>query len=92
MQITFEQKISIFNTKCLLSYIFEILNRGAALATVKANTSCMLSMLGLTGDGASAAGNWQKREEALMSQECQAFWQARISGHSIVRKGRFWLD
>ena len=71
------------------------IRRRLSLATVKANMACMLSRLSLTGDGASDAGKrrqWQRREEDLMNRERQANWQARISGHSIVRKGRFWLD
>ena len=70
------------------------IRRRLSLATVKANMVCMLSRLSLTGDGASEAGKrrqWQRREEDLMHRERQAVWQARISGHSIVRKGKFWL-
>ena len=65
------------------------------MATVKANMACMLLRLSLIGEGASEAGErgqWQRREEDLMCREQQANWQARISGHSIVRKGKFWLD
>ena len=71
------------------------IRRRLSLATVKANMACMLSRLSLTGDGVSEAGKrrqWQRREEDLMHRERQAVWQARISGHSLVRKGRFWLD
>ena len=71
------------------------IQRRLSLATVKANTVCMLSRVSLTGDGASDAGKrrqWQRREEDLMFRERQKIWQARISGHSVVRKGKFWLN
>jgi hypothetical protein len=62
-------------SKRRLGVIVGQIRRRLSLATVKANTTCMLSRLGLTGDRASEAGKkrkWQRREEALMSQERQA--------------------
>ena len=83
------------DSKTRLGVIVGQIRRRLSLATVKANTTCMLSRLSLTGEGASAAGKrrkWQRRQEDLMNRERQANWQARISGHSIMRNGRFWLD
>jgi len=31
-------------------------------------------------------------EEFKNRREMQAVWRAEVSGHNVVRKGRFWLD
>ena len=45
------------------------------------------------GQGASLAGkrrqDWS-REEAMAKEERSAAWLAKITGHDIVRRGRFW--
>ena len=65
------------------------------MATWKANTNCLLARTKLCGDGASEAGKrrqGQRREEYRNKKEMDAVWRAELSGKSIVRKGRFWLE
>ena len=71
------------------------IRRRLSLATWKANTNCLLSRTTLCGDGATEAGKrrqWQRVEEEKMRREKEAVWRARVSGHHIVRRGRFFLD
>ena len=78
-----------------LGEIMGQLRRRLSLATVKANTDCLLARLSLVGDGATQAGkrrSWQRREEHQMKQDREGFWRALVSGRSVVQKGKFWLD
>ena len=71
------------------------LRRKISLATWKANTSCLLSRVSMTGDGSTEAGkrrNYQKFQEFKMKEEQEAVFRAMVTGHSIIRNGRFWLD
>ena len=65
------------------------------MACWKANTNCLLSRITLCGDGVSEAAKrrrWQRFEEDRMKREREAVWRAKVSGHNIIRKGRFMLD
>ena len=71
------------------------IRRRWSLACWKANTNCLLSRITLCGDGVSAAAKrrrWQRFEEDRMKREKEAVWRAKVSGHNIIRKGRFMLD
>ena len=71
------------------------LRRRWSLASWKANTNCLLARTNLCGEGVSEAGkrrHWQKLEELKMRKEMDANFRAQMTGRSIVRKGRFWLD
>ena len=64
------------------------------MATVKANTSCLLARLSQVGEGAGEAGKrrkWIRIEEKRMRKSREAVWRAEISGRGVVQLGRFWL-
>ena len=70
------------------------LRRRLSLSTVRANTTCLLARLCHVGEGAAGAGrrrSWARLEEENMRKEREAVWRALVSGHSIVRRGRFCL-
>ena len=51
-----------------------------------------MSRITLCGDGVSEAGErrkWQRFEKERIERERQAVWRAKVSGHNIVKKGRF---
>ena len=68
--------------------------RWLSLATVRANTTCMLALVSQVGEGAGEAGKrrrWLRYEEENMRRGREAIWRAEVSGRGVVRRGRFWL-
>ena len=71
------------------------IRRRLSLATVRANTNCMLARLCQVVEGARNAGNrrsWQRLEEEKMRLLREATWRAKVTGRSIQQRGQFLLE
>ena len=65
-----------------------------SMATVRADTSCLLARVSQVGEGAGEAGKrrrWCRWEEERMKKGREAFWRAEISGRGIIQRGIFWF-
>ena len=84
-----------FGTEGRMGVIKGDIRRRLSLATVRANTNCMLARLCQVGERARDAGKrrrLQQLEEEKMRLFREATWRAKVTGHSIQQRGQFLLE
>ena len=71
------------------------LRRTLSCSILKANAGCLLSRVGLVGDGAESAGKrrrWAQVAEEKLRREREANWLALRTGRNLVRRGQFLMS
>ena len=66
--------------------------RTLSTTAVRAQAACLLSRLGVLGEGhvmASRRRQWARREEVRMRDERRAQWVAQVRQRGVVRRGQF---
>ena len=68
------------------------LRRKLSMTAAKANSACMLDIIGRIGEDHRQAAKrraWTKLEEDRVQEERKAYWHAYVRGGGLDRKGAF---
>ena len=75
-----------------LGVIIGQIRRTLSVSAVRAQAQCLLSRLGVLGQGPKMAAKrreWVQRQDRIQREERRAQWIANVRGRGIVRRGQF---